>query len=206
MRVNEDKVYRLFDAIGELDPRLVDGALKYKRSGIRSRRIFTVLVAACVAFSILIVGSVGLMISNQKNDVNADSGNLPNNSITSESSDVAEILKGSTSHSTVDSFEMLTGQSTLVWQESGESSYKFLTIGNKACDKLVSLVKNSNGERVDETYVEDVKVWIVCADGSVISPYLSYSAGNVGYGELFEYDPEIEPDENFIEEIKKIIP
>lgn len=204
MRVNEDKVYRLFDAIGELDPRVVDEALKYKRTGVRTRRFFTVLVAACVAFSILIVGSVGLMMVNQKNDANADS--FPNNSVEDGRTDIAELLSGSTSHSTFDSVELIGAQSTIVWQESGEDSYNVLVIDGRDCEKLVSLMKNSKGERVDESYTESVKVWITCGDGSVISPYLTYSEGNVGYGALFEYDPEIEPDENFVEELKKLIP
>ena len=67
-------------------------------------------------------------------------------------------------------------------------------------------MSESTGEKIDrdENNVS-VRVWIACGDGSVVSPYLTSSKGNTGYGSLFEYDPEIEPDEKFISYIETLI-
>ena len=42
------------------------------------------------------------------------------------------------------------------------------------------------------------QVWIALGDGRIISPCLKESNGNVAFGTLFDYDPEVEPSADFV--------
>ena len=205
---NENKVYALFDAIGELDPKLTEDALKYRRTGVRKRQAFVVLLAACIALSLMLTVGVGVMIGDKSGSGDAalpdaghpvEDGNAPT---------LEEMLATSTSHRRTDpsKLDLFNGKSALIWQNEGDNYYCVVNISEDACDRLLKIMSESEGEKIDrDENSVSVRVWIACGDGSVVSPYLTSSKGNTGYGSLFEYDPEIEPDENFISQIKKLI-
>ena len=47
--------------------------------------------------------------------------------------------------------------------------------------------------------------WICFGDGLVYTPYLKSSDGNIGYGEIFDYEQELEPSKDFAHLIRDII-
>lgn len=49
------------------------------------------------------------------------------------------------------------------------------------------------------TQTPDYLVWVLLGDGSVVTPCLNPSAGNVGAAVLFDYDPERLPSDIFTE-------
>ena len=83
----------------------------------------------------------------------------------------------------------------LIWQ-SKSGGYCLKKLPDYSLRRLTS---NIGGMAVgdDEEITLGTKVWISCGDGTVISPYLKASAGNIGYGELFNYEPEIIPSKSF---------
>jgi len=58
---------------------------------------------------------------------------------------------------------------------------------------------NATGERVTDgaTSEESFRVWVLLGDGSVVTPCLSASAGNVGAATLFDYESERIPTKIF---------
>ena len=49
------------------------------------------------------------------------------------------------------------------------------------------------------------RVWIVMGDGSVVTPHLKPSDGNVGSAELFDYNAELIPSQAFNSQISEIL-
>ena len=49
------------------------------------------------------------------------------------------------------------------------------------------------------------RVWLVCEDGTVLSPYLKKTDGNVGHAVLFDYEAEILPSPDLISCISDIL-
>ena len=49
------------------------------------------------------------------------------------------------------------------------------------------------------------RVWLVCEDGTVLSPYLKNTAGNRGHAVLFDYEAEILPSSDLISCISDIL-
>ena len=212
MKKNDERVFLLYDAISELDPRLVSDALSYRRSGVRKRRTFVTLVAALLAFSVMLSLAVGLM----RGDKNKSDGMVnPGDDAPSFDSEngkpetsLEKVLAKSTRHKSTDAskLDVLDSGSALVWQYSGESKYCVLGISSSMRDTLLSLIPEDSENKIDpSTDKVSVRVWIICGDGSVVSPYLRSSDGNVAYGSLFDYNPEIEPDEKFVKQVEKLI-
>ena len=211
---NEDKVYALFDAIGELDPKLTEDALKYRRTGVRKRQAFVVLLAACIALSLVMTVGIGFMMVNGGDNVKHDSvdklpgESAPNGDAAEKITTLEEMLATSTSHYRTDPsrLDLFDGQNSLIWQNEGENYYCVVKLSERECDRLLKIMSESTGEKIDrDENSVSIRVWIACGDGSVVSPYLTSSKGNTGYGSLFEYDPEIEPDEKFISYIETLI-
>ena len=49
------------------------------------------------------------------------------------------------------------------------------------------------------------RVWLVCGDGIVLSPYLKNTDGNKGHAVLFDYEAEILPSSDLISCISDIL-
>ena len=52
---------------------------------------------------------------------------------------------------------------------------------------------------------EICRIWLTAGDGLVTSPCLKQSAGNIGYGEIFDYSPEVEVSEAFATTLERLI-
>lgn len=102
-----------------------------------------------------------------------------------------------------DTLDLFDGTPKLLWQASDG----VLCGVNLSAAELEHLDRESGrGEQIGYTELEaEIQVWISYGNGIVISPYLEDSPGNVGYGELFDYSPEIIPSSAVTGRIKNII-
>lgn len=102
-----------------------------------------------------------------------------------------------------DTLDLFDGTPRLLWQASDGA----LCGVNLSAAELEHLDRESGrGEQIGDTELEaEIQVWISYGNGIVISPYLEDSPGNVGYGDLFDYSPEIIPSSAVTGRIKNII-
>ena len=81
----------------------------------------------------------------------------------------------------------------IIWQKEGGGEYRVLVVDKDDVSTLKSLTAPSE-TAVDAEVREISRLWISFGDGTVVTPYLKKSPGNVGYGELFDYEPEVYPE------------
>ena len=100
---------------------------------------------------------------------------------------------------------LFDGKAKLIWRYDGEEEYRVCPIASHYESGLIDELYESDTsvDNSDDTLTCDV--WICFGDGLVYSPYLKLTNGNIGYGELFDYDAEITPGESFTKLIEKII-
>lgn len=195
---------RLFDEIGNIDDRFItEAAAPYARArdtrGIRAFLIGAVSVALAISVTVGVF-VVGMMSGDKKTD-NEGAVN-----------DMNEIVEGSTSTPTLsarltairnqtanaavskEDIDLFDGMAKIIWKYSDEEEYRTRDISDSEYSKLKKILSENKGVRVDNYAVGKLEgVWIASGDGLVISPCLEQTAGNVGYGEIFDYVPEYEP-------------
>ena len=95
--------------------------------------------------------------------------------------------------------ELFDGGVSVIWKYSDDPLYRVYRCSSEEKAQLVKGLSNKgDAHRVyggeESNGVEGI--WISLGDGRVITPCLELTEGNVGYGEIFEYEPEYEPDED----------
>ena len=196
----------LFSEMNGIDDYLLQEALIYRPVQTRTSRVW--VVAACLAMSLVLVFG-GVLIGNLagvKNDAPQINEDLPppqskttlDGFLTEHGAEIA--------HSKVSTAEQLNlfASPAVVWQ-SGESGELFvsrpLTDGEL---KQLTSHAGSGTEVGDTSPAETWRVWILAGDGTVISPYLKASKGNIGTS-LFDYEPEIIPSNEFTSCLEKLL-
>ena len=147
-----------------------------KRRSLPLLRIVPV-IAACL---LLFFGLTGLGVGRgmKKNEAQEEQG------LHSDSS-CSRVMKAQ---------DATTPGSTLrvILQEAGESDYRVMEVGDKA-GVLVSLLGQGRALTAEEAEKIGRRVWLLFPGGEVVSPDLCASPGNLSYGRLFSYVPEIAP-------------
>ena len=193
----KEKAQLLFEKMGQIDDRFIDEAASYvpKRAAVRIK--FPVIRALAACLSILIVFGVGVMLFRD----NAPAGNESYPEILTVSS---VLKKGSLLSRSVDpaKLNLLDGESRIIWQDTESGEYYQVKVSDSQQNSLNSL--NSSAENVADTD-EDYRIWFVNASGEVTSPELKESSGNVSFGSLFTYDPELELTDAFLERLDTLI-
>ncbi len=100
------------------------------------------------------------------------------------------------------SMQVYTFTPCIVWQDEGQTEYNIITVEEDDIKRLVSRI--SSGTKANSDTEEKTKVWLCPGNGTVISPYLKHSSGNVGI-EIFDYEPELIPSASFTNELERII-
>ena len=200
----QEKIEYLFDEIGRINDSLVQEAMVYRREPkklpIKAVSVAATLLVACLV--LFRVGS-GLLPKVSKDDIAVN-----------ESGRIASLERLLTEHTDTLDCRPLSAQGELnffdsnaylVWQESnGNRLYVSRPLKADELEKLKTMA--TQGTPVGNTSpVLDCRVWILCGDGSVFSPYLRSSAGNIGVGELFDYNAEIIPSSNFTAYVSDIL-
>lgn len=97
------------------------------------------------------------------------------------------------------------GSAYLVLQyEEDETLYRSRELTKQELDRLIDLM--GTGDEVGtNSPALFCRVWLVCEDGTVLSPYLKNTDGNKGHAVLFDYQAEILPSSSLISCISDIL-
>ncbi len=210
---------KLFDEIGLIDDRFItEAATPYVRvRGLRALRAVAIAAAAVTLAVTMALGAfvVGMIALGGKKD--ADSMNDEtryeedmDNSLNSVStlSEKLEGMRENTASLKTDraDIELFDGTPKIIWKYADEETYRVRSITEGELNVLTERLKENKGEKLQGDTDGGLEgLWISTGDGKVISPYLEQTAGNVGYGEIFEYEPEYEPAEDFSEYLCDVI-
>ena len=202
----EQKIAYLFDEIGGISDVLITEAAYYRPQKRRPPVLKYVGIAASILLCCLILFRVGDMIGSKLFAPKKDEAEtVPVTSLDVLLTEYSDDLQYTTVSSTGE-LDLFGGEAYLVWQEEGSNTFcvsRFLTKAE------VQSLKRSipSGQTVGEDPVSApaCRVWIVCGDGTVITPYLKLTDGNVGVGELFDYDPELTPSSSFTSYVSDIL-
>ena len=95
----------------------------------------------------------------------------------------------------------------LIWQIDGEEHYNVAPISKTSTlDSITTQLDSPLADlSAEESEQISVKAWIAYGDGRVDSPYLKHTAGNTGYGVLFDYCAEVEPSSELTDTILDLI-
>ena len=209
----------LFDEIGGIDDSYIAAAMSARPVRARRPSRIAVLAAAAVLVMAMVVALPMSFVTDKDGADNvAELDELEKPISTDPSADDAEqkpdVIESpfeldSLLSNTPDSFNMggepdlFDGTPRLLWQ----------TVDGVLCGVNLSAAElehlnreQGKGKQVGDAAMEaEVMVWISYGNGLVVSPYLEDSPGNVGYGELFDYSPEIIPSAAVTGRIRTII-
>ena len=223
----------LLEAIGEIDDRFIFEAESYerKKSSLPLRKLIIAAVALSLVFTFTLSLGIGLMLGSSRDKVDNDSAGAPNEDqdgaddgfnnagandenvkpqpITTLEDTLESVKFSSEGFSTTFERDMLfDGSTKLIWKYSDEESYRVCTISSASDTKSIrrALEHKKDFSEVSEPAVDSIDgFWICFGNGLVYTPYLKSSDGNVGYGELFDYEQELEPSKSFATFIREII-
>ena len=194
----------LLDEIGNVSDVYLQEALAYKKSRWNARP--WIAAVACI-LAVVIVGG-GLLSSPLLKNV-------------FDGSNKAEQPQAATP-ATLDSFlsanrETLSctkiaadevnyfGSTYLVLQYEGdETLYRSRNLTAREVERINELLGKGDSVGVDSPDLL-CRVWLVCEDGTVLSPYLKNTDGNKGHAVLFDYEAEILPSSSLISCISDIL-
>ena len=215
----------LLEAIGEIDDRFIFEAESYERrkSSLPLRKLIIAAVALSLVFTFTLSLGIGLMLGSNRDKVDNDFNNAPNEDQDGADGNVKPgvqpiVTLSDTLHSVKFSSEgfsteferdmLFDGKTKLIWKYSDEESYRVCTISSNSDAKQLrtQLESKSGFKNVSEPAGDSIDgFWVCFGDGLVYTPYLKSSDGNVGYGELFDYEQELEPSKSFATFIREII-
>lgn len=195
----EEKSEILFREIGTVPDRYLTDALQYRRS--RTPRVAFSAVAAGILLVVGILFGARWMLTRLFPPGGETS--VPEATDTRMENLLRSLDAGQCTPLSVHSdgrFSM-TGEAYLVWQYAGEETfYRSRSFTETEVRTLCDALKKSgasvpglSGEK------QPFRVWLVLADGEVLTPYLPLTAGNVGRATLFDYRAERIPAEAFLE-------
>ena len=194
----------LLDEIGNVSDVYLQEALTYKKER-RNARPWIAAVACILA--VALVGG-GLLnsplfdnIFNVFDKADAPEASTPA-TLDSFLSDHRNTLQcTATSEGELDYF----GSTYLVLQYEGdETLYRSRNLTKNEVSRIHNLL--GKGESVGASSPDLLcRVWLVCEDGTVLSPYLKNTDGNKGHAVLFDYEAEILPSSDLISCISDIL-
>lgn len=209
----------LFDEIGGIDDSYIAAAMSARPVRARRPSRIAVLAAAAVLVMAMVV-ALPMSFVTDKDDaahdtvLNEGTASLSTDPSADDAEQKPDVIESpfeldSLLSNTPDSFNMggepdlFDGTPRLLWQTADG-----VLCGVKlSASELEHLNREQGkGKQVGDAAMEaEVMVWISYGNGLVVSPYLEDSPGNVGYGELFDYSPEIIPSAAVTGRIRTII-
>ena len=100
--------------------------------------------------------------------------------------------------------DLFDGSMKIVWKEESEDLYHSLTVtGSGHQSTLSNAMKAKSPEKVQSE--PNCALWICYPDGTVVSPDLENTPGNVGYGNLFSYSAEVMPTDRFTDIVNNLL-
>ena len=208
---------RLFDAIGLIEDGILVEAetTQVLRPYVRRRGQIRSLIALACAFSVITAGVLGSALvsllfptgESHAPESSAPDASTPVLETLQESLQWAESSGAAATVSDVGAIDFFDGTAKIIWRGEDESQYRVITVASPAeADRILDRLKVAGTPLApDSAYDPTYSVWISRGDGTVVSPYLKPSAGNVGYACLFDYAPEVEPDEELAALIRGVV-
>jgi hypothetical protein len=204
------KATSLFDEIGNIGEVYLEEALTYRKRRVNTRP--WIAAVACILVVVLVGG--GLLRSPLLNNIFGAKGEAENPAPESPKP-IPQIatLDGylTQNRETLNSTKVLVndlsyfGSTYLVWQYEGDETLRRsrdLTV--REVDHILGLM--GQGDAVGTSSPDLMcRVWLVCEDGTVLSPYLKNTDGNKGFAILFDYEAEILPSSYLISCISDIL-
>ncbi|MBE6554374.1 MAG: hypothetical protein E7666_08550 [Ruminococcaceae bacterium] len=205
-RNKKERALRLFQAIGELDDRLLQSAMLYRSPKPTPMLLRLLPLAATLAFCTVLILTVLILPSMLK-------GLLPppndSGKIDDPLSDTMYDLRDSGQMQPLanhkEALPFSDGSAYLVCQYTEDGGfYVSDPLSERDIEHLTASL--GMGERVspDADPIE-CRVWILLGNGDVLSPYLALSDGNVGKATLFDYEAELIPTEDFAKTVSGIL-
>ena len=230
----EKRAERLFDSIGTLDDRLVQDAMSPKKARehiARRRRMQISTVAAACLCCIMVVALLKIPdLSKQPEIDDHDNERSEATSAnkapveTQQSSDgnslapeevrysLEHVLTQSQSSPNVlrlsaDEIDLHDKSAKLIWKVDGDDHYNVAQINKVSSLKAITaqLDRPLADLSAEDAEQISIKTWIAYGDGRVDSPYLKHTPGNTGYGVLFDYCAEVEPNSELTNTILDLI-
>ena len=152
----------------------------------------------------LFVGTfiIGNIAGDKKSDNNATASPPTLEQVLSDVEDSERVM----SYRSAEDIELFDGEAKIIWSDGEE--YNVIRLSGEFEKNRLNSAMNQSFARAKAVGEDDnvsVLVWISYGDGRVITPYLKNTVGNVGYGEFFEYDPEIVPTEELSDFVNDLI-
>ena len=102
----------------------------------------------------------------------------------------------------ISELDLLDGKTRIIWQNTESGTYYEAEIPQNEY-KIAS--SNASAKKVTGSDTPEYRIWFVSSSGTVTSPHLAVSAGNEYYGTLFDYDPELEIADAFLEKLDTVL-
>ena len=204
------KAASLFDEIGNVGDVYLEEALTYRKRRINTRP--WVAAVACILVVVLVGGGLlrSPLIDNIFGGLSKEEAHAPESP---QPIPQSQTLDGylTENRASINSTALLEsdlnyfGSTYLVWQYEGEETLhrsRNLTVGET--NRILDLMGKGSGVGTSSPDLA-CRVWLVCEDGTVLSPYLKNTDGNVGHAVLFDYEAEILPSSSLISYISDIL-
>ena len=198
------KAASLFDEIGNVGDVYLEEALTYRKRRINTRP--WVAAVACILVVVLVGG--GLLRSpvfDNIFDVGKES-EVPESVAPATLDSYLTENRGTVNCTAINESEIdYFGSTYLVLQYEGdETLYRSRDLTKGEVNRIFALL--GKGDAVGTSSPDlACRVWLVCEDGTVLSPYLKNTDGNKGHAVLFDYEAEILPSSSLISCISDIL-
>ena len=207
----QQKVDHLLDEIGQIDDEFLTEAMGWHASRAVPRRnpIRALLVAATLSLVLVLALSATFSMFNrgakfdEADRANGMAGEPPTlNSLLQNCTE-----SGNFTQTSADDLNFFNGEVRLAVENvSTGELFVSRALTEYEQDRLERELKQE-GELVppDADTSGEFRVWVMFGDGSVLTPCLTPSAGNIGAAEFFDYDPEREPTQIFMNLLSGLI-
>lgn len=194
----------LLDEIGNVSDVYLQEALSYKKERWNARPWITAV--ACILAVVLVGG--GLLNSPLFDNIFGafDKAETPEASTPATLDSFLSDNRGALSCTPISADEVnYFGSTYLILQYEGdETLYRSRNLTSRELERINKLL--GKGDSVGASSPDLLcRVWLVCEDGTVLSPYLKNTDGNKGHAVLFDYEAEILPSSDLISCISDIL-
>ena len=200
---------RLLDAIGEIDDCFLDEAVRYRSTRPAPRhtlRNFAAVAAIAAILLIAVMGPISAVLDSLRGIGDSINKNEEAPPPANEHLLAGCAQSPSFTLSAAEEIDFFDGTVRLT-VENRQTGELFVSRPLTQAQQLtLSREFTATGRQVAPSDTpSDYRVWVLLGDGSVVTPYLNPTAGNVGTATLFDYEDERIPTEYFtklIEELK----
>lgn len=206
------KAEYLLDEIGGIDDFYLDESIRYRSGAARNRFGWThgkslrVLLVAASLVLVLAVGTAAMLTMFRRNNPGDASHDYSSNGGDKSVTELARLDSLLQACTQSEAFRSLNGEepdyfdgTVRLTVENRETGERY--VSRPLTDAEQSALRRdflSYGTPVpDDAEQPDYLVWVLLGDGSVVTPCLNPSEGNIGAAVLFDYDPERSPTQYF---------